>query len=354
MRDARPRRNDSCRVKASLSEISRALDAPPSAIRLFLLHGADESSSIALSKRLERACGADAERVDLDATKLKADPARLSDEAASFSMFGGKRYIRIQPVSDDALPAIIALLEAGVAEHPVIAIAGALKPASALLKLALSSPAIMAHASFIPDAGQASQIAEALGRESGLRLSGDIARAIASAAGNDRAVMAQEIEKLALFMDAGPERPVEATMDSLESIGAATSDGALSRLVDAVLDGRPNSVADEVARLSQEGMEGIPLLRAVSRRVHMLAGLRAEVDGGLSAGAAVKARGKAIFWKDEAPVTRQVSRWPSTRLATASSRLLATEQAIMSAGTAGTILCDAELIAISRVAARLR
>ena len=35
--------------------------------------------------------GAEAERVDLSGAELKADPARLADEAASISLFGGAR-----------------------------------------------------------------------------------------------------------------------------------------------------------------------------------------------------------------------------------------------------------------------
>jgi DNA polymerase III subunit delta len=341
-------------VKANLQEMTRALDAPPAHIRLFLLHGADESGSAALAKRLERACGADAERIDLDSGALKADPARLADEAASFSLFGGKRYIRIQPAGDEAVPAIEAMLSNDTGENPVIAVAGALKASSALLKLALASPAVLAFASYAPDGASAERLAETLGREAGLRLDRDTARQIAILAGNDRAIMAQEIEKLALYLDAGPERPVEAGREALDAVSAAASDGDLSRLVDAVMDGRPDATASELARLAQEGLEGIPLIRALTRRVTLLTSLRAEVDGGKAPGAAVEAKGKAIFWKEKGVVERQLGRWTSPRLATAAARLLAAERAIKASGTVGDMLGDNELIAISRAAARAR
>jgi DNA polymerase-3 subunit delta len=341
-------------VKASAADIARALDAPTPATRLFLLYGADEAGSAALARRLERAMGADAERIDLDSTTLKTDPARLADEAASIALFGGGRWIRIQPADDVIVPAVQTLLDAPAAGNPVVAIAGALRATSVLVKLALAHPAVLAHASYELRPHEAEALASSLGRELGLRIGGDVAAQIATSASNDRAVMTQEIEKLALYLDAAPDRPVEASIDAVVAIAAATGDGELSRLVDAVLDGRPETVAGELARLSQEGIEGITLLRAMARRVHVLAGLRAEVDGGQRPDAVVEARGKAIFWKEKAPITRQLSRWPSPQLARAVERLIAAEQAIKGTASAGAIVADTELIAMSRAAQRLR
>jgi DNA polymerase III subunit delta len=341
-------------VKANPTEMARALDAPAAHIRFYLLYGPDESGSAALAKRLERAMGADAERIDLDGATLKGDPARLSDEAASFSLFGGKRYIRIQPATEDCVPAVTALLEADTAGNPVIAIAGALKPTSALLKLALAEAGALATISYVPDADKMEAITQMLGREVGLRIPAEIARALSAAGANDRAVIGQEIEKIALFLDAGPERPVEVTDAAVEAVGAKANDGELSRLIDAVMDGRPDVAALELSRLAEDGVEGIPVLRAISRRIVLLAAIRAEVDGGASAMNAVKARGKAIFWKEEAAVARQAGRWVSAKLARAADRLIAAERALKSSGNAGNMLCDAEVIAISRAAPRSR
>lgn len=128
-------------MKANRGQIERALDAPGQGasadIRFYLLYGPDEAGSQSLAKRLERAMGPQAERVDLDGATLKDDPARLADEAASFSMFGDKRWIRVSGMGEESVPALTALLEAEAAGNPVIAVAGALKATSKLVKLAL-------------------------------------------------------------------------------------------------------------------------------------------------------------------------------------------------------------------------
>lgn len=342
-------------MKANANEIARALDsASDGKARFFLLYGADEAGSAALAKRLERAMGAEAERLDLDAATLKGDPALLADEAASLSLFGAKRWIRIQPAGDEIADAVRALLDADQAGNPVVAVAGALKPSSALVKLATEHPNALAHPSYMPDARDAAQIAETLAREAGLRLSRDGARALATRCSNDRAVMAQEIEKLSLYLDAAPDRPAEADLEALDAIGAASPDGELAKLVDAVMGGHPARVGSEIARLAQDGMNGIPLLRALFRRVLLLAALRKDIEAGASPSAAVEARGKAIFFKEKPAITDQAGRWSADRLAQLADKLLQAERALKSSGAAGEVQAEAEMLTIARFAARQR
>jgi DNA polymerase III subunit delta len=332
-------------MKANKGQVERALDSPSDACRLFLLYGADESGSRALIQRLVRAMGPDAERMDLDNSKLKADPALLADEAASISLFGGRRYI-IVTVSgnDDCLPAVEALLQADAAGNPVVFLAGALKPTSSLLKRLLPEPAALCLISYVPDAGVLAEIATALAREQGLRLVGDVARQLAKQGGGDRAVMAQEIIKLALFKDADPGNPKEAGMDDLEAIGADNGEPDLTGLSDAVMGGKTGTMAAQLAVLAAEGVEGIAALRAVNRRVHQLLKFKAEMAGGKSLDTVTK----AVFFKEKNSVTYQLKRWPDDKLATAAERLLETERAIKAAASAGPLLADAELLRISR------
>ena len=148
---AAPKPGSGRAVKANRGQLEKALRAPAET-RFFLLHGPDDSGSRALARLLGAAMGAEAERIDLSGSELKADPARLADEAASISMFGGARWILVDPAGDDCVPAAEALLDAPAAGNPVILLAGALKPASKLLKLALAAPQAMAFASYLPDA----------------------------------------------------------------------------------------------------------------------------------------------------------------------------------------------------------
>jgi DNA polymerase III subunit delta len=339
-------------VKVKEAQIAKALDNPDSAVRLYLLYGPDDAGSRALASRLERAMGPDAERIDLDGATLKEDPARLADEAASFSLFGGKRHIRVTG-GDDCANAVIALLEAETTGNPVVMITGALKPSSILMKAALDHPAVLAFQGYKPDGAGLETLAISIGRTCGLRLQPSVAARLGANCLGDRAVLEREIEKLALYLDAAPDRPREASDEALAAIGADLAEVDTSRLVNAVLNGDLPTVTQELTEV--EISNGwVPAMRALQRRLILLARLRSEVEAGKSAGAVVASLGKALFFKEQPAVIAQLSRWPSARLATASARLFASEGAMMASGTAGHVIAAEEFIAIARVGQRLR
>lgn len=340
-------------MKAKPPEAERALDKPGT-IRLFLLYGPDESGSRALAARLPKALGAEAERVDFSAAQLKADPALLADEAAAISLFGGPRYIRIEPASDDAADAVAALLEAPAGGNPVVAIAGALKPDAKLVKLASASPHALACASYPPDAGNLDRAALECARTAGLEMTPDVARRLAAATGGDRMVLAQEVEKLALYLDAAPDRRRAAGHEALDALLADASEGSLGRLVDATLDGRADAAMAELARLAGDGVAGVPVLLAIERRLVQLAGLRAEVERGNAVDRVVEGARPPVFWKDKDTYKRQLMRWTARDLAQAIGRVLAAKRATMRGGGPGPVAVDEEVLTLTRHAARLR
>lgn len=341
-------------MKANKAQIERALRAPTAATRLFLLYGPDEAGSRALMKLLASTMGADAERVDLSGAELKADPARLADEAASMSLFGGARYVVVEPAGDESLAAATALVEAAEAGNPVVLLAGALKPTSKLLKLALAAPTALAFASYVPDGRDADKLVLDAARGYGLTLRPDLARRIADATGGNRALIANELEKFALFVDAAPDRPETIDHDVVDALGAASEEADLSRLVDSVHGGDAAVLQAELLRLSSEGIEGIPLIRAVLRRMTLLARLRAEVERGNSVDTIMASQGRSLFWKDKEAVGRQLGRWRSELLAKAIGRLLEAERQAKASGSLGTVAIDEEFFVICRQAARLR
>ena len=341
-------------MKASRAQVERALAAPDPALRFVLLHGPDEAGSRALARTLAISLGASAERVDLTGSELKSDPARLADEAASISLFGSARYIIVEPAGDEILPAVEALIEAPGAGNPVAIVAGALRPASKLLKLALAAPAALAFASYVPDGRDADRMVLEMARAHGLAMRPELARRIADLAGGNRALVEQELRKFALYVDASPERPQQIDEDALEAVGAASEEGDLGRLVDSVSGGDAATLQAELLRLASEGTEGISLIRAVLRRMILLARLRAEVERGNSVAAVMASHGKSVFWKEKDAVTAQVSRWRPELIDRGIGRLLDAERQLKGPGAAGPVAVDEELFAICRQAARLR
>ena len=341
-------------MKANRPQVEKALRAGGTQHRFFLLHGPDESGSRGLLKLIAEALGAEAERIDLGGAELRGDPARLADEAASIPLFGGARYIVVEGAGDESVAAVEALLEAPKAGNPVLLVAGGLRPTSRLLKLALGEANALAFASYVPEGGDADRLVLDLGRQRGLSMRPDVARRIAEAAGGNRAVIESELDKFALYLDASPERPRPLEQDSVDRLGAASEGGDLSRLVDAVVGGDAQALDAELLRLSGEGIEGIVLVRAVLRRMLLLARLRGDVERGNSVDAVMTSQGKSLFWKEKPIVAQQLGRWHSDVLARATGRLLASELQAKASGGLGPLAVEEEMFAICRQAARLR
>lgn len=341
-------------MKATRPQLEKALKAP-AGVRLFLFHGPDEAGSQALARRAAAALGPDTERVALSGAELKADPARLADEAASISMFGSSRYVLVSPAGDETCEAVGALLSAPAAGNPVLLVAGALKATSKLLKLVLADPGAIAFASYLPDARDFDRLVGEMARERGLSMQPEVARRIAEAAGANRAIIEHELDKFALYLDAAPGRVAPVDHDVIEAVGAALEEGDASTLVDHVFNGNGRGAEAELARLRSEGAEGITLIRAALRRALLLARLRARVEQGQSPSSVVASQGKGLFFKEKDAVERQLGAWQADKLGRCLSRLVAAEQEVKKSGAVGALgalAADVELLTIARQAGR--
>lgn len=338
-------------MKASAAQIRAELAAPRPEIRLYLLHGPDEAGAAELAAQLARALGPDVERVDLDSKALREAPGRLADEAASMSLFGSRRMIRVTGADEFTVEAFALLLGAEAAGNPVVAIGPGLKTSGKLVKLAIGAPAAMAHACYPPEGLDATRLAASIAREHGLRLASDVPQRLVNASGGDRAVLTREIEKLALYLDAAPDRPRDADGRALDAIGADLGDTELFAAIDAVVDGRVAEVGAALSGLSAGG-QAIPLLRQLARRLVTLAELRSEVDTGVGVDEVLEKH--RIFFREKPMMNRALKRWNAAQLARAIDRVRDTERALMRAGSAGEVLADAECTAIARAAARAR
>lgn len=339
-------------MKATKPQFDKALKAP-AATRLFLFHGPDEAGSMAHARRVGAALGAGAERVALTGAELKGDPARLADEAASMSMFGDARWLLVTPVGDEAVDAVAALLDAPAAGNPVALVAGTLRPTSKLLKLALAAPNALVLASYLPDARDSARMAAEFARARGISIDPDDARRLVETCAGNRAIMEQELDKLALYLDASPGGMVHADRDAMAAISAAADEGDAAQLIDHVFSGDPRSATVELGRLHSEGAEGIVLIRAALRRGLLLARLRAEVEQGKRPSDVIASQGKSLFWKEKDSVERQLGRWNAATLARCLTRLQEAERAVKRSNGIGPLASDVELLAIARQASRL-
>ncbi len=341
-------------MKADRREIGRLLDSPPPSARLFLLYGPDDSGSAALGQRLAKAMGEGAERTDFSGDQLARDPAALADAAASISMFGDRIWIRVQPAGEEVLPAVEALLESSGAGNAVVIIAGALRKTSKLLTRCLDAPAAICFASYPPDESDAAKIAMNHARERGLRLDDAIARRIVDMTGGERALMLGEVEKLALYHDAEPDHPAEATHDALDALSSEMTDQDAPRIAGLALTGDVEALAVELRRFRATGGSLAGVVRIAMMKAMNLADVLSQSATGGARGSAFKVNGRPL-WRDEADeMNRLVHRWTPETIARGLVRLGAAERASRTGGAAGETLIAQELLTIARQAKRGR
>jgi DNA polymerase-3 subunit delta len=337
-------------VNVSKQAIGRAVDQPNAQVRFYLFHGQDTAQSRGLGQRLLQASGASKSIIASGA--VKSDPASLADEAGAMSLFGGARIIWLEPAGEEILPGVEALLSAHSIESPVVAIAGSLTKASGLRKLAEASPSAVAFAAYMPEGQDAARMVADVGRSYGLKISQPVADRIAGAAGNDQALVSQELQKLALYLDASPHSPKELDHHAVDAVGTDTAEGDVMRLADLALSGQMDALADELARLPSGGSEAIPVVRSLQRRLIMLAPMRARVERGESPDAVMTSLGKALFWKDKGIVGRMLSQWDAERLAKVAERAGRLERSLMFSPAPQQEALGEELLAIAREARR--
>jgi DNA polymerase-3 subunit delta len=230
-----------------------------------------------------------------------------------------------------------------------------LRKTSALLKLAEAHPQALAHASYIPEGQDAERMVIEVGRAHGLRIAASVAARVADACGNDQAIVGQEVAKLALYVGASPESPKELDHDAVDAVGADVPEGDFLRLADLALAGELGELSEELARLSSGGTEAIPVIRALQRRLLMLAPMRARVEAGERSGAVMTSLGKSLFWKDKPLLEKLLMTWDARGLETVSERAGKLERQLMrgDAPPPAEALGE-ELAAIARRAVRRR
>lgn len=337
-------------MKADAGRIASLARAWPPDLRLVLLFGPDESASRDLAGQLVAGLAPET-LTELDGASLKSDPQALVAAATSLSMFGGRELVRVIGLDEAGLPAVEALL-AAPAGHPVVALAGDLKPANKLRQYAEKQAQIAASIQYEATLRDAPRLLAEMAAPMGLRLERGVAEAIFEAAAGDRGVMRRELEKCALYTDADADRPQRLALDDVAAIGPASGEAELYAPIGAITTGDLATASDLLARLPDG--TAIPLLRGLERRLEQLIALRSEVDAGRSPADVIEGKGKAIFFKEKPAISMALGLWTQERLRRGMADILAAERSVKASGGLADLGVHATLLAMTRRVAAAR
>ena len=341
-------------VKVSASKVDGFIRAPDPSVRAILVYGPDdglvrERANILASQVVDDL--ADPFRVaELTPAHLKDDPARLADEAASLSMIGGRRVVRLRSATDKEASVLKGFLTDAPGDALVIAEAGELPPRSKLRKAfeaARNGAALPCY--FDEDDGLRRVIEETLA-PGGFTVEPAAERYLAGALGGNRMMTRGELEKLALYM--GNERHI--TLANAEACVGDSSVLTLDAVVIAAGAGDSAGVDRGLTRAYLEGTSPVAVLRAAVRhlqRLHLAAAARAR---GQSVADVLRGFRPPLHYKIEKALQSQIDIWPPSRVAGAMSLVLDAERDCKTTGMPAEVVCSRARMRVAQAARSAR
>ncbi|GAA4008345.1 DNA polymerase III subunit delta [Sphingomonas swuensis] len=336
-------------MKLASARAGAAFERPDPAIRLFLLSGPDQSSNRLLAQKLTTALGA--AKLNVTTAQLKSEPNWLADEAAAISMFGDRKLLWVEPAGEDILPAVQAMLALPQVEAATVAIMSpTAKRNGELAKFSDKHPAVLhVESSFLSLREQVGVVMEMATAE-GLRVAAPLAERIASEADGDMLMARLELQKFALYLDASSAAPKDLDEETVAALGIDQAEAELGRAGDLALSGEVARLADELILLDSGGIEPIPVMRALQRRLISLSALRRRIDQGERSDAVMR----GVWTKERPAVERMLSRWTGPRLADAFMHVQKLERELLLQPVPGRAALGETLLQLARAAAARR
>ncbi len=320
-------------MKLQGKAIEGFLARPDAKVRAVLVYGPDAGLVRDRADTLSRTVIADLTdpfRVaELTAKGVAGDPARLADEVAAQSLIGGRRLIRLREADDGVTAAFAALFAATPGGDSLVVVEAGDLGSRSKLRLAFEAAATgAALPCYTEDESSLRRVMVELAAASGLVLDPDAQVFLAANLVGDRMMARSEIEKLALYMDAGPGKAGERRV-GLEDVQAAIGDSASLLSLDdpawAAASGDFSTLDRALGRLFAEGMAAVAILRATQRHFQRLHWVQAEIAAGANTESAVKALKPPVFFKMQTVFTGQIRQWPPAQLRQALERLVEAE-----------------------------
>lgn len=319
---------------------------------IFFFCGPDEAGAFDAAMRIVSLLDDPGERIEFAGADLKKDPVRLGDEARSSSLFGDARHIFVRAQGDEVHDAVANLVNGDVEACPVLIVATGATDKSRTAKLLANRPDALVAMFYPPDLRSVSTAVRGMGDAAGLRIAPDVAERIARASGLDTRLARSEVTKLALYLDASPEKPRDADSEALDAIGAATEEEGFNPVVQAVLGGHTDRLSAELRRIRDLGLNPVGLLLAFERRAAQLAALAAKLGprGDVQALIKSEAAARRVFWKDQADLAVQLRVWRGKRLERLVDKLVTLHRALLSHSQDAEVLLAQGLAEIARAA----
>ncbi len=309
-------------VALKAAEIDRYIANPPDAVNLILVYGPDtglvNERARALISKVASGNDDPFSQVKLDAADVAADPGRLTDEALTIPLFGGRRTIWLRENGTrSVLPAVEPLLLNNDFSAFIVIEAGDLKKTAGLRKKIEASKTAVAIPCFADTARDVDSLIDEETRSAGLQISKEARMALHTLLGADRIASRGELRKLCLY--AMNDNRIE--VRHVEEIIGDASAFAMDELIDAAAMGDTVTLDHGLERLSASGTDVGMIASQALRHFQMLHLCRLKANQRIALEDVIGGMRPPVFWKRRSKIVRQVEIWNEDLLERALTRL---------------------------------
>lgn len=331
-------------------QVEAFLARPSADCRVVLLHGDDPGLVRERGERLTQSISdGDAFRIVEVPREAARDPQLLRAEAATFSLMGGRRAVRVREAGDAFL---VAVREALTGPGPGLVILEAVElPPRSKLRALLEPSAAAAVLACWQERGPhlASAIATIL-VELGVDADAAAIDSLATQFGDDRQLLRRECEKLALYVGSGGR----ATMDDVAAGSEGHAGADLDEAIGALFAGDLALAEQRLDAAMAAGVSAPQLLRAAGWQAQRLLQAVIAIAEGADVGTAVGGLRPPIFFKQRPLFERAARRWRPGPLLQVIAELLACERRTRLVSAPETALARQTLLRAARAAANAR
>jgi len=229
--------------------------------------------------------------VTLDGDALASDPGKISDEANTIGLFGGKRILHIRTGGRSFVDGLKPLL-AGPAPEAFIAIeAGDLAKNSPLRTVCEAAKNAAVIPCYDDDARTIAALIDSSLLRAGIAMDRDAKETLVSLVGSDRLSTRAEIEKLIFY--AGDTKRI--ALADVRAVVADASGLAIDDVLDAASAGDSKAALRALSAARAEGTSPASILNAAIRHLSSLHRMSLQVEAGEDAESVLKRN--RVFWR---------------------------------------------------------
>jgi DNA polymerase-3 subunit delta len=332
---------------------ARRIDAflrDPGDCRVVLLHGDDAGLVRLRAETVVRAVAGALDDpfrvVELD----RDDIAGLANAAASLSLTGGRRVVRLREVTDAAATAAVQTLLAGAAPGLVVIEGPGLQTRAKLVTLVAGAAEGAAIACYQEDGRALTETIRQVLDAAQVRVDREALAWLATQLGADRASTQAEVEKLALYAGPGGTVDLQAATICVGDLAGLSLDDALFAATDGDV-----ATTDRALELAiAEGAAAVGVIRAGMMHLQRLHRARLAMDDGASAADATKAARPPVFFRRIGAFSRALGTWSTAMLGAALAGLAEAERACKRTGAPDLVICRNAVLALARRSAVVR